>query len=160
MVDILEKGCSAVNRLLEYLLFGLGFSMAVLVAVQVFCRYVLNASLFWSEELARYMLVWLSFIGATVAYYRNLHPGVDVFTSRISENKQRLARLLVHLSSMTLALVMIISGIQFAWFVRLQISPALGVAKWIILAVIPLAGVVLLVYGLLFLLKVLRGDEL
>jgi TRAP-type C4-dicarboxylate transport system permease small subunit len=106
------------------------------------------------------MLVWLSFIGATVAYYRNLHPGVDVFTSRISEKNQRLARLLVHLSSMALALVMIISGIQFAWFVRLQISPALGVAKWIILAVIPLAGIVLLVYGLLFFLRVLCGDEL
>ncbi len=159
MFDILEKSCSAVNRLIEYLLFGLGFSMAVLVAVQVFCRYVLNASLFWSEELARYMLVWLSFLGATVAYYRNLHPGVDVFTARISEKKQHLARLLVHFFSMALALVMIMSGVQFAWFVRLQISPALGISKWIILGVIPLAGVIILAHGLLFFLQVLRGED-
>ncbi|WP_457575150.1 TRAP transporter small permease [Desulfomarina sp.] len=158
-MNILEKGCSAVNRLLEYLLFGLGFSMAVLVAVQVFCRYVLNASLFWSEELARYMLVWLSFLGATVAYYRNLHPGVDVLTARISEKYQRLARLLVHLSSMALAVVMVFSGVQFAWFVRLQISPALGIPKWIILAVIPLAGCILLIYGLLFFLRTMHGEK-
>ncbi|MCF6188801.1 MAG: TRAP transporter small permease [Desulfobulbaceae bacterium] len=156
MLRLLEKGCALVNRSIEYFIFGLGFSMAILVAVQVFCRYVLNSSLFWSEELARYMLVWLSFFGATVAYYRNLHPGVDVLTSRLSHDKQRLARLLVHITSMALALVLVISGLQFAWFVRLQISPALAIPKWIILAVIPASGAVLLVHGLVFFLKTLQ----
>jgi TRAP-type C4-dicarboxylate transport system permease small subunit len=141
---------------MEYLLFGLGLSMALLVAVQVFCRYILNSSLFWSEELSRYMLVWLSFFGATVAYYRNLHPGVDALTGRLSAGGQRCMRLLVHAVSMALALVMIISGSQFAWFVRMQISPALSVPKWIILAVIPLSGAILLLHALLFLLQTLH----
>jgi len=156
VLKLLEKFCGRINRAIEYLLFGLGFSMAILVAVQVFCRYVLNSSLFWSEELARYMLVWLSFFGATVAYYRNLHPGVDALTSRLPPEKQRFFRLVVHLTSMTLALVMVVSGLQFAWFVRLQISPALAIPKWIILAVIPASGTVLLVHGLDFFLKTLQ----
>jgi len=154
----LKKTCASLNWLVEYFLFGLGFSMAILVAVQVFCRYILNSSLFWSEELARYMLVWLSFFGATVAYYRNLHPGVDVLTSRLSPEKQTVTRLLVHMVSMALALVMIISGIQFAWFVRMQISPALSIQKWIILAVIPLSGIILFVYGLTFFLETWRRE--
>ena len=153
MLKLLEKTCATVNRWIEYCLFGLGFSMAILVAVQVFCRYILNASLFWSEELARYMLVWLSFFGATVAYYRNLHPGVDALTSRLSASKQRISRQLVHVIAMVLALVMVISGTQFAWFVRMQISPALSIHKWIILAVIPLSGLLLFAYALTFLLK-------
>ncbi len=156
MLGFLEKTCAAVNGAIEYSLFGLGFSMAILVAVQVFCRYVLNSSLFWSEELARYMLVWLSFLGATVAYYRNLHPGVDALTSRISPEKQHITRLLVHVSSMILALIMIISGSQFAWFVRMQISPALAIPKWIILAVIPVSGAIFFVYALAFFLKPLQ----
>ncbi len=156
MLGFLEKTCAAVNGAIEYSLFGLGFSMAILVAVQVFCRYVLNSSLFWSEELARYMLVWLSFLGATVAYYRNLHPGVDALTSRISPEKQYITRLLVHVSSMILALIMIISGSQFAWFVRMQISPALAIPKWIILAVIPVSGAIFFVYALAFFLKTLQ----
>ncbi len=156
MLRFLDKACSAVNRVIEYLLFGLGFSMAILVAVQVFCRYILNSSLFWSEELARYMLVWLSFFGATVAYYRNLHPGVDALTTRISAAKQRISRLLVHVTAMALALIMVISGTQFAWFVRMQISPALSIHKWIILIVIPLSGAVLFVYALAFFLKTLQ----
>ena len=156
MLRFLDKTCAAVNRCIEYLLFGLGFSMAILVAVQVFCRYILNSSLFWSEELARYMLVWLSFFGATVAYYHHLHPGVDVLTSRLSAAKQQISQLVVHLISMALALVMVISGTQFAWFVRMQISPALGLPKWIILAVIPLSGTVLFFYALTFLVQTIK----
>lgn len=159
MLAYLEKTCAALNRLTEYALFGLGFSMAILVAAQVFCRYVLNSSLFWSEELARYMLVWLSFLGATVAYYRNLHPGVDALTSRISPDKQRVTQLFVHTTSMCLALIMVVSGVQFAWFIRLQISPALAIQKWIILAVIPMSGLILFVYGLSFFLKTVQQVE-
>ena len=133
--------------------------MAILVAVQVFCRYILNSSLFWSEELARYMLVWLSFFGATVAYYRNLHPGVDALTSRLSAAKRRISQQLVYITTMGLAIVMVISGTQFAWFVRMQISPALSIHKWIILIVIPLSGVLLLVYALAFFLKTLQQDS-
>ncbi len=130
--------------------------MALLVAVQVFCRYILNSSLFWSEELARYMLVWLSFLGANVAYYRNLHPGVDTITSRLSASKQRISRVLVHIITMALGLVMLVSGTQFAWFIRAQISPALSIPKWIILSVIPISGVLFFVYALLFFLKTIQ----
>ena len=133
--------------------------MAILVAVQVFCRYILNSSLFWSEELARYMLVWLSFFGATVAYYRNLHPGVDALTSRLSAAKRRISQQLVYITTMGLAMIMVSSGTQFAWFVRMQISPALSIHKWIILIVIPLSGVLLFVYALAFFLKTLHQES-
>lgn len=159
MLRFLDKTCAATNRWIEYLLFGLGFSMAILVAVQVFCRYILNSSLFWSEELARYMLVWLSFFGATVAYYRNLHPGVDALTSRLSAAKRRISQQLVYITTMGLAMIMVISGTQFAWFVRMQISPALSIHKWIILIVIPLSGTLLFVYALTFFLKTLKQES-
>jgi len=48
---------------------------------------------------------------------------------------------------------MIVSGTQFAWFIRHQISPALGLPKWRILAVIPASGIIFFLYGLAFFLK-------
>lgn len=159
MLIFFEKICDAVNQVVEYLLFGLGFSMALLVAVQVFFRYVLNSSLFWSEELARYMLVWLSFFGATVAYYRNLHPGVDTLNTMLPRQHQRLTRITVDLVAMALGAVMVISGTQFAWFVRMQISPALSINKWIVLIIIPLSGVIFFIYALLFFLKSLQQKK-
>ena len=153
----LEKLSQSLNRWIEPLLFGLGFSMAVIVAVQVFCRYVLNHSLFWSEELARYLLVWLTFLGASVAYRRKVHPGIDVVFVRMSDAIRRVFAILVHLLSIALFVVMIFSGVTLSYFVRLQISPALYLPKWIIFSIIPISGFILLVHGLAFLFSELKG---
>ncbi|MFH1157171.1 MAG: TRAP transporter small permease subunit [Pseudomonadota bacterium] len=49
----------------------------------------MGESVFWSKELSRYLLVWLSFLGATVVYCRKAHPGMDLFTSKIPRGLRR-----------------------------------------------------------------------
>lgn len=138
----IERLSSACNRYAEWFLLLLGITMTATVILQVFSRYVLNHSLFWSEELARYLLVWLTFIGATVAYHRSMHPGVDVIFKRLErKNRQRIKRL-VHLVSLIFFLVMIWYGCTFAYFIRVQTSPALALPKWLIFSIIPISGVV------------------
>ena len=44
--------------------------LVTVAAYQVFCRYVLNASLFWSEELMRYLMIWTAFLTAGIVYTR------------------------------------------------------------------------------------------
>jgi TRAP-type C4-dicarboxylate transport system permease small subunit len=154
---VLEKLSRSINRWIEFFLFGLGFTMTVIVAVQVFCRYVLNNSLFWSEELARYLLVWLTFLGASVAYRRNVHPGIDIIYARLPGTIQKTAAIAVHCTSIALFGVMIFFGIKFSYFVRLQISPALYLPKWIIFSIIPVSGLILLLHSLTFLLEELKG---
>ena len=149
-----------INQGVEYLLFGLGFTMAGIVAVQVFSRYMLNRSLFWSEELARFLLVWLTFLGASVAYYRKANPGIDVLYSRMGPALQRAAALLIHVVSIGLFAVMIYYGWQFAYFVRLQISPALNLPKWIVMSIIPASGSILLVHAVGFFLEELKRGRL
>ena len=153
---VLEKLSRSINHWVEYMLFALGISMALIVANQVFFRYALNQSLFWSEELARYLLVWLTFLGATVAYRRKVHPGIDVLFARMAPAMQKASAVLTHVASMALFAVMILYGYQFAYFVRLQISPALYLPKWIILSIIPLSGVILMIHGVTFLLNELK----
>ena len=146
------------NRVVEYLLFLIGISLAGIVAAQVFCRYVLNHSLFWSEELARYLLVWLSFLGASVAYYRGVHPGIDILYRKMPAALRQACRLGVHGVSLLLFGTMILYGVQFAYFVRLQISPALYLPKWIVFSIIPVSGLILMVHGLTFIIGDLKGD--
>jgi TRAP-type C4-dicarboxylate transport system permease small subunit len=81
-VDTLSR---RLNLGVEYLLFGLGISMSLIMAVQVFSRYALNSSLFWSEELARFMLVWLAFLGASLAYRRRVHPTLHSIAFLLAE---------------------------------------------------------------------------
>jgi TRAP-type C4-dicarboxylate transport system permease small subunit len=158
-VYVLEKLSRTINNWIEPLLFGLGFSMSIIVAVQVFCRYVLNHSLFWSEELARYLLVWLTFLGASVAYRRKVHPGIDIVSARMSDSIQTIFAIFVHLASIILFGIMIFFGVKFAYLVRLQISPALYLPKWIVFSIIPLSGLILMVHSLAFLLTELKGRD-
>ncbi len=154
--ESIDKTSQTLNRCTEFLLFVLGISMALIVALQVFFRYVLNHSLFWSEELARFLLVWLSFLGASSAYRRGVHPGVDVFFVRMPLTLQKALRILVHMVSLALFGIMIFFGCKFAWFVRSQISPALLMPKWIIMGIIPVSGILFAVHGLAFLLSEFR----
>ncbi|MBU8849491.1 MAG: TRAP transporter small permease [Desulfobacterales bacterium] len=137
----------------------MGFTMAMIVAVQVFCRYVLNQSLFWSEELARFLLVWLTFLGASTAYYRKVNPGVDFLYAKLPQLLKKASSIFTHLSSMALFIVMVIYGCKFAWFVRLQISPALQIPKWIVLSIIPISGVILMIHAATLLISELKGDS-
>ena len=147
-MNLLEHLSRAINQWVERLLFGLGFAMAMIVAVQVFFRYVLNHSLFWSEELARYLLV---------AYYRGAHPGIDFFYVKMPPTIKQAARFLVHLASLILFGIMIFYGYQFSYFLRLQITPALHLPKWIIFSIIPISGLILMVHALTFLGREFKG---
>ncbi len=157
-MNLLAKLSQWVNRRVEAAVVVTGAAMTGIVVVQVFFRYVLNMSLFWSEELARYLLVWMTFLGASVAYYHGVHPGVDAVFSRMSPWLKKISTLVVHGASLFLFGIMVISGIEFAWFVRLQISPALAIPKWIILAIVPISGLVLMIHGICFLIRDLKGD--
>ncbi|MBG0775690.1 MAG: TRAP transporter small permease [Desulfovibrionaceae bacterium] len=67
-------------------IFGI---MTVVIFVQVFCRYVLNDALSWSDELARYLFIWLTFLGASVAFYDDTHIKVTLFVDSIRNPKLR-----------------------------------------------------------------------
>ena len=105
------------------------------------------------------MLVWLTFLGASVAYRRRVHPGVDVLSSRMPPWMKRAAAVAVHLISIGLFCVMIVFGYRFAHFVRFQISPALYMPKWILFSIIPVSGAILTLHGVAFLLAELTGDD-
>lgn len=154
---MLEKVSRAINTGVEGTVALLAIIMAVVVAAQVFARYVLNHSLFWSEELARFLLVWLTFLGATVAYRRQVNPGVDILVRRLTGLSRRLCATVVHLCALALFGVMVVYGYQFAHFVRLQVTPALGLPKWLPHAIIPISGAILAVHALGFLVREASG---
>ncbi len=156
-MNVLDTISRRLNRWVEGSLFVMGFGMAAIVSAQVFSRYVLNHSIYWSEELSRYLLVWLTFLGASSAYRRGMHPGVDVLYARMPPRLRKAAAVIVHAASMLLFGVMIWYGCRFAYFVRLQISPALSLPKWILFAVVPLSGAILMVHALVRLARDVKG---
>ena len=60
----------------DWLAFAVFWALAAIVFLQFFTRYVLNDSVAWTEEIARYGLIWVTFIGAVMVTRRNSHIAV------------------------------------------------------------------------------------
>ena len=156
---ILDRMSRGLNTAVEALIAVVTGLMVAIVAAQVFARYVLNHSLFWSEELARYLLVWLAVLGATAGYRRGLHPALDLFQGRLGPAATRALRVSTGLICLFFFVLLIYYGASFAYFVRAQITPALQLPKWIVMSILPLGGAIFSVHAAALLLKSLDGDR-
>lgn len=73
----------------DWLSFGLFWTLAFIVFLQFFTRYVLNDSLAWTEEIARYFLMALTFIGAAIVVRKGAHISVEVLLHFLPERSAR-----------------------------------------------------------------------
>jgi hypothetical protein len=64
-------------------------AMIAVIGLQVFCRYVLNASLIWPEELARYAMVWVTCLASALAVRQAAHVGIDSVIRRLPDPARR-----------------------------------------------------------------------
>lgn len=140
----------AVVRSLEMFL-AVAFAVLTLdVLWGVFSRYVLGAQSPWTEELAIYLLIWVSLVGASVTYADKGHLGLDYFVGKMEASAQRVAALAVEAFVSAFAVFAMIYGgyvLVERTIAAKQVSPALGVPMgWIYLAV-PIGGVFLLLFS-------------
>jgi TRAP-type C4-dicarboxylate transport system permease small subunit len=111
--------------------------MVATMMLQVFCRYVLNASLSWSEELTRLLFVWLTFLGFGLGVERDALPTIFVLGERFTNHKAAAtlngAR---DITSLAVAMLMAFSGFRLAPEIAAIPTPALGISvAWFPLAV-------------------------
>jgi len=117
--------------------------LVVIVFANVIARYYLSASLAWSEEVARFMLIWLVFLGAVLAYVNDEHLGLDIvvrlFPRRIRYGLAVVADLLV-----MLAIYLLIHGgavlMRDSWEWG---SPATDTPYGYVYTVVPACGILL-----------------
>lgn len=102
--------------------------MLMVIAAQVCCRFILNNPLDWSEELGRYLFVWLSFLGAAVGVKKGIHLGVDVILKRFPESFKKVIDLLMALLIQVFLCMVCYYGIQTLSVVRFQSSPSMGIS--------------------------------
>lgn len=137
-----------VDRVVEGAVFLLLAAMVINVTWQVFTRFVLRSPSPWTEELARFLLIWSGLLGACVAWRRNLHLAIRLF-ARDSAEPPPWARTVTLAATAGFALsVLGVGGLRLVTL-TLQLeqrSAALGWALgWVYLAV-PISGAILLFY--------------
>ena len=142
-------------RKINYHLIIFLFSIQVLVVFsQVIWRFVFNDPFPWSEELARYLQVWIILLTSTVCIQKSKHLAVDYLTHRLSFKLQRLFKLISMVGITSYILVVIIFGIQFILVVGAQRTPALQIPIGCIYFAFPIAGIHMFFESLIVMIKV------
>jgi TRAP-type C4-dicarboxylate transport system permease small subunit len=140
------------DRSLELLVMVVVVVLVLDVLWQVFTRFILKNPSTWTEELAVFMLIWVSLLGAAVALGRGAHLGIDYFVGKLSARIRIFTEvfvfLVVALFSFT---VMILGGIELVTdTLRLeQISPAINVKVGYVYLAIPISGFFLVLYSII-----------
>jgi TRAP-type C4-dicarboxylate transport system permease small subunit len=139
------------NRAIEFLLV-LIFSLLVLdVLWQVFGRYVLNQSFSFTEEFARFALIWLTILGAAYLNGRQEHLSMDYWLNKLSpEAKAKRLRLIELFMFVFAFIVMVIGGGNLVYTtLRLgQLSAAMHVPLGFVYAIVPFSGLLIMFYSI------------
>ncbi len=98
------------------------------MGAQTIFRYALGMPLPWSEELARWGLIWLSFVAAGMVAALRQHIAVDLLTSRWKAEHRRWAQRLCQLLMVLTCGLILLGGLRFVWRVGPVASPALGLS--------------------------------
>lgn len=91
--------------------------LLLVVGGQIFSRYVLNHSLFWSEELARYLFIYLVFLGAAIVLRRDGHIQVSFFVEQLPPGLRRAIAALVDLLLLGFVGVVLVQSVRLALMV-------------------------------------------
>ncbi|WP_313238351.1 TRAP transporter small permease [Sporosarcina ureae] len=131
----------------EWLLIISTLFIVALVFLQVLSRYVFNISVGWSAELARYLLIWITWISMSYTIRKNDHIKITLLVDRLPVNVQKVVQVIVILLWSVFAIVMAIVGTQVVQTLKLmgQKTSTLGLPMWVVYLIIPIGGMLMLI---------------
>jgi TRAP-type C4-dicarboxylate transport system permease small subunit len=156
---LLHVGNRALLLVCKVATIGLVLAIASVICAGVFYRYVLSDALSWSEEIAKFLMVWMTFTGAPIALREGGHVAIGLLPNALPARLRQAAQLATFLIILGLMAVFVHQGAVFAWNARMQIAATLtfGFSLFWIFVAIPVGGALMFCIALEFALRALRG---
>ncbi len=149
MLTLLQKIKMGFVKLLEGLLMAMVAVLTLTVLWGVFTRFCLGKQAAYTDELARVLLVWVSMVGAALAFGVKAHLGVDFFVNRLHPEARKTLSMLVQVVTAVLAVVVFVVG---GWGLAMgqmgQQLPTLPISRGLVYISIPLGGVLICLFAL------------
>jgi TRAP-type C4-dicarboxylate transport system permease small subunit len=147
----MEKLYHKINRLIEIVLIVIFGLLVIDVLWQVFGRYVLNKSFSFTEEFARFALIWLAILGAAYLNGKREHLSMDFLVQKLSPEKVDKRMQIIEVLMFLFAFVVMVIGGGNLVYITLylgQVSPAMHVSLGYVYAIIPLSGLLIMFYSI------------
>lgn len=140
---------NVLDKLVSWLLIVLMGAMVVNVSWQVISRYIFQNPSSFTDELARYMLVWLGTLGAAYVAGKNEHIAIDVLPNKLERQARAKLMIFVHTLILLFALIAMVMGgsnLVYITYILEQKSATLQIPLAYIYGIIPVSGLIVMFY--------------
>lgn len=120
--------------------------MSGTVFIQIIFRYFLHQPIYWSEELPRVMLIWLTFLGAGLAMKNRSHLGITLLTSRLNIRAQIFVQIVAHFIMITFLVILAVGGVDVAMLTMPNRSAALQMPTGLVYLAIPVGSLIMILH--------------
>lgn len=141
-----------IDSILEKTLIVIMSFMVVNVLWQVFSRYILANPSSFTDELARYLMIWVGVLGAAYVAGKGNHVAITYFSEKLNPVNLKRVQIIINLTILSFAILgMFIGGVRLVYITLVleQLSPALKIPLGLVYAVIPLSGLLIIFYKVL-----------
>ncbi len=168
-MDSVKRIINVYNNIEKWFLIIMMAAMIVIIFAQVVTRYVLGNSLFWSEELGKFLFVWLSWIGVSAGMVNKEHIQITIVLDALARRGfvrgKKIMELVGNLCWMFTSIVILVYGMQLiqSSMEAGVIASATGIPMWIIYLCLPISAIVvcLRLVGVIYIniCELIRGEE-
>lgn len=157
MIKIADLLFKKINRFIEFFLIGIFSLLVIDVLFQVFSRYILSSSFSWTEELARFSLIWMTILGAAYLNAKREHLSMDFLYQKFTEATKVRVSILIEIIVFLFALiVMVVGGFNLVYTTLHleQLSGTLRIPLGYIYAILPFSGLLIMLFSVYHIVKI------
>lgn len=144
---MLDKGMNILQKTTEIFVALLLMVMTCLVFTNVLTRYVFHFAIAWSEEISRFLMVWIVFVGAALAYKEDAHMGLDIVVKALPKKTAQVIAVIVDLAVIYCLYLMLTGGYELTASMIRWKAPASGLAYSWKFASVVISGVMMELYA-------------
>lgn len=134
MLRQIDRVILHINRWILIIAMG---AMSVIVFANVVLRYTSGDSILWSEEVARYLMIWLTYLGIGPVLRLGGHMAIDTLQDAVGEPRAKYLRALIVALMLGFCLVLVFVGVDFVERTWVQSTPVTDIPFSFIAAAIP-----------------------
>jgi TRAP-type C4-dicarboxylate transport system permease small subunit len=147
----------ASDKLLEIAAMAMFLLLIVVTFFQVLSRYFFPVPISFTEELGRFLFIWVSFLGTAIVMGRDEHIRLDLFQGRVSKRATDVLRIIVYVLIALLSAIILIATPALLRIASRQTAAVSRLSMGVVYLVLPVSALLTMLYSLSHLIKTAKG---
>jgi TRAP-type C4-dicarboxylate transport system permease small subunit len=159
-MKVVMKSIDFMNKIVGIIVGLMLGLMSIIIVAQVVCRFILEYPLTWTEEAARYLMVYTVFLGASLALRHHKMIAIEIISESVKPKVRKVLRIIVMIISIVFCFMLLFKGIEMLDIVQRQTSASLGISMDIPYMAIPIGAALMIINAIAVIIDFLTHEDI